>query len=139
MFLCKVTAVMETDNNKDNILRFSKDIIGQRVKNYLDQHYAEQISLQQISEELRVSWSYLSHVFKALTGYSPFQYVLHRRIGEAQTLLLETDLSIQEIAFQVGYQTQSYFTQRFSKLVGVSPMRYRKSGMISPYKRTCVV
>lgn len=68
-----------------------------------------------MGEALHISPYYLSHVFKQMSGYSPVQYLLRRRIGEAQTLLITTDLSITRIAEMVGYDTQSYFNLRFTK------------------------
>ena len=90
-------------------------ILGRRIKEYIDKHYMEPITLQSMGEALRISPYYLSHVFKQMSGYSPVQYLLRRRIGEAQTLLITTDLSITRIAEMVGYDTQSYFNLQFAK------------------------
>lgn len=73
---------------------------------------------------------YVSHVFKEMSGYSPIQYLLRRRIGEAQTLLISTDYSITEIAFKVGFDTQSYFNMQFTKNVGMPPMQFRKNYLV---------
>ena len=73
-------------------------ILGRRIKEYIDKHYMEPITLQSMGEALHISPYYLSHVFKQMSGYSPVQYLLRRRIGEAQTLLITTDLSITRIA-----------------------------------------
>lgn len=78
----------------------------------------EPITLHSMGEALHISSYYLSHVFKQMSGYSPVQYLLRRRIGEAQTLLITTDLSITRIAEMVGYDTQSYFNLQFTKNVG---------------------
>ena len=75
---------------------------------------------------LHVSPYYLAHVCKEATGYSPLQYVLRRRIGEAQTLLITTDLPVTRIAAQVGYDNPSHFNAQFSKAVGMSPRTFRK-------------
>ena len=69
----------------------------------------EPITLQSMGEALHFSPYYLSHIFKEMSGYSPMQYLLRRRIGEAQTLLISTDLPVSKIAEMVGYETQSYF------------------------------
>ena len=91
----------------------------------------EPITLQTMGESLRVSPYYLSHVFKQMSGYSPMQYLLRRRIGEAQTLLITTDLSITRIAEMVGYDTQSYFNLQFTKNVGMSPGKFRQNYIVS--------
>lgn len=101
--------------------------LGQRIKAYIDQHYTEALSLESIGRAMRLSESYISHVFKDMMGYSPMQYVMRRRLGEAQTLLIATDYSITKIAQMVGYDSQSHFNQRFSQYVGISPGRFRRN------------
>ena len=102
------------------------NILGMRVKGYIDEHFRENITLQSISETMNCSKYYLSHVFKDMCGYSPMNYLIRRRIGEAQNLLIGTDLPLVEITWQLGYDTQSYFTSQFMKHVGMSPLVYRK-------------
>lgn len=101
------------------------DYAGRKIKAYIDENYREILSLKTICTELGMSESYVSHVFKDMLGYSPMQYVLRRKIGEAQTLLISTDYPITKIAQIVGYDSQSHFNQRFSKYVGISPRRFR--------------
>ncbi|GAA3314259.1 hypothetical protein GCM10020331_006370 [Ectobacillus funiculus] len=69
---------------------------------------------------------YMSHVFKSTIGYSPMQYVIRRRIGEAQSYLLATDKTVTDIAYMVGYNSASNFNNAFKKMVGMSPQRYRE-------------
>ena len=97
-----------------------------RAKEYIDAHYTENITLESISDELGCSIPYLSHVFKDISGYSPIQYVIRRRIGLAQTWLISSDLSATQIATMVGYDNTNYFNTLFKRMVGVSPIRYRK-------------
>lgn len=106
-------------------------ILGSRIKDYIDRHYMEPITLQSMGETLRISPYYLSHVFKQMSGYSPVQYLLRRRIGEAQTLLITTELSVARIAEMVGYDSQSYFNLQFTKNVGMPPSRYRHNYIVS--------
>lgn len=102
------------------------DILGKRIQDYIDAHYTEALTLQNIGDALHISPYYLSHVFKKAIGYSPMQYLSRRRIGEAQTLLLSTKLSVGQISELVGYDTQSYFNLQFTKQVGMAPGRYRQ-------------
>ncbi len=106
------------------------NILGNRVKQYIDQHYTEPITLQSIANDLHASQCYLSHVFKDMSGYSPIQYLLRRRIGEAQTLLITTDYPVTQIAGMVGYDTQSYFNMQFTKHVGMSPKKFRQNYIV---------
>lgn len=101
--------------------------IGRKVKEYIDAHYCEAISMKTICADLHLSESYVSHVFKDMLGYSPMQYTLRRKIGEAQTLLISTDHSVAQIAQMVGFSAQSHFNQRFVKYVGISPSKFRKN------------
>jgi AraC-like DNA-binding protein/mannose-6-phosphate isomerase-like protein (cupin superfamily) len=96
------------------------------IKSYIDKHYQEDINLNFLSQRFHISSYYLVHVFKKSTGFSPIQYMIRRRIGEAQSLLINTDESITKIAGIVGYDNTSYFTTLFSKTVGMSPKKYRQ-------------
>ena len=101
--------------------------LGKQVQDYIDAHFSEPLTLQQLGEALHASPYYLSHAFKEASGYSPRQYLLRRRIGEAQNLLISTDLPIARIAEMVGYDTQNYFDQQFSKHTGMPPRKFRQS------------
>lgn len=110
-----------------------RHLVTQRTENlvrgiteYLDRHYTEPITLEQISGALHISVSQLSHAFKRETGLSPMQYVIHRRIGEAQSMLVETKLPIHRIEEQLGFGSSCHLTSMFKKYVGLSPREYRK-------------
>lgn len=107
------------------------------IQEYLDEHYAESITLGLLAERFYVSPYYTSHIFKEITGYSPIQYINRRRVGEAQTLLMVTEDSITKIADKVGFDSPNYFSTAFNKMVGVSPQRYRQImlGDDVPYKK----
>lgn len=101
--------------------------LGRQVQAFIDGHFSEPLTLQDMGKALHVSPYYLSHVFKETSGYSPTQYLLRRRIGEAQNLLISTDLPMAKIAERVGFETQNYFNLQFSKHVGMPPGKYRES------------
>lgn len=106
------------------------NLLGSRIKAMIDLRYTEEISLQSLADELRISPYYLSHVFKDMTGYSPGQYIMRRRIGLAQNLLISTNLTVSEVAARVGYPSPSHFHDRFVKNVGMSPRAYRKTYVV---------
>ena len=108
-------------------LRRQPDIIAAKVKAYINAHFEEDFSLRDISDAIRVSPYHLAHIFKEQTGYSPKQYTLRRRLGEAQTLLITTRISITDIALRVGFGSLSHFNNMFSKYIGMSPGSYRES------------
>ncbi len=101
--------------------------LGLRIKEYIDAHYLEDLKLASIAEALHVNPYYLSHTFKKILGCSPIQYMIHRRIGEAQNLLINTDYTITEIALRCGYNNSNYFQVVFNTIVGMPPGKYRKS------------
>ena len=129
--LVKVLAVTEGADAADEKPVEEPPILGRRIKEYIDRHYMEPITLQSMGEALHISPYYLSHVFKQMSGYSPVQYLLRRRIGEAQTLLITTDLPITRIAEMVGYDTQSYFNLQFTKNVGMPPNKFRQNYIVA--------
>ena len=104
----------------------NRDELISQLKDYISEHFAEHLTLEKISEQFFISKSSLSHIFKKETGLSPIQYIIQRRIGEAQSLLVETSLQIQEIEFRLGFNDSAHFSKMFKKYVGVTPKEYRK-------------
>ena len=111
---------------KESVMAPNTWSFGKSIKHYIDEHFTESLSLQSLGEALNVSPYYLSHIFKECTGFSPMQYVTKRRLGEAQELLLNTSLSITNIAQTVGYQNISSFNYVFAKHIRMSPSQYRE-------------
>ena len=103
-----------------------KNFIVERIKNYIEEHYAEDLSLAELNGLVNSNEYYLSHVFKKATGYSPKEYILRRRIGKAQCLLIYTTLPLTEISARVGYDDSNYFSRAFKKIVGMPPRIYRQ-------------
>ncbi|MBP3041708.1 helix-turn-helix transcriptional regulator [Bacillaceae bacterium Marseille-Q3522] len=96
------------------------------IKIYLDNNFTENVQLKTIEKKWGISRYYFSHQFKSLYGYSPTNYLIRRKIGEAQTLLLTTNLSVTTIATNVGFNNLSYFNRLFKKFTSLSPKDYRK-------------
>lgn len=100
--------------------------IAYQVMNYLNSHYREEISVDQIAAGLFLSRDYISHIFKEETGFSLIGYVISLRINRAKLLLSETDKSVTDIAVECGYTDFAYFTKQFKKCTGMSPSSFRK-------------
>lgn len=83
------------------------------------------LTVRDAAAAARLSPAHFSRVFKAQTGYSPYEYILLRRIDEAKHLLTSTGLSVKEVAYQVGYNSEENFIHSFQKKVGVSPGVFR--------------
>lgn len=96
------------------------------VRRYIDTHYKEPITLDMLAEQTHVNKFYMAHAFKQEYGVSPIHYLGRRRIEESQYLLRETDMSLAQISRVLGFSSASYFSQSFQKMVGMSPMEYRK-------------
>ena len=97
------------------------------VRRYIDMHFKEALTLEQLAEEAHMNKYYLSHAFKREYGVSPINYMITRRIEESKYLLAETDLSMSQISQLLGFSSLSYFSQVFRRTQSVSPMEYRQS------------
>ena len=96
------------------------------VRRYIDLHFKEPLTLEQLSAEAHMNKYYLSHAFKREYGVSPINYLISRRIDERMYLLSETDLSMSQIAQLLGFSSLSYFSQVFRRVYGSSPMEFRQ-------------
>ena len=110
--------ISETENDAARPVRLAKQ--------YICSHYAEQITLEDVSSVIGFSVSYFSALFKKENGDGFAKYLTKIRIDEAKTLLRETDIPVSMIGEQVGYLDRKYFTQTFHKTVGLNPGEYRK-------------
>ncbi|MBE7044087.1 MAG: helix-turn-helix transcriptional regulator [Ruminococcaceae bacterium] len=93
---------------------------------YMEQHYHEPITISELAGLMNVSTVYFSNCFKEAFHISPKQYLLSKRLYESQKLLRKTDLSVREIAEQVGFFNENYFSEFFSQKVGISALNFRK-------------
>lgn len=101
------------------------DLVAQ-MKYYMQEHYAEPITMDLLAELMDSSPRHLSRLFKRQTGYSPIDFVIQIRMNKAKELLLATDATLQEIAKAVGYPDGYYLAKIFKKYMGIAPIRYRK-------------
>ena len=97
-----------------------------QVRRYIDNHFKENLTLDQLAGLVHVSKYHLSHAFQRSYGTSPISYLISRRIQESRFLLTETDHTLSQIARILGFSSLSYFSQSFRRLEGVSPMEYRR-------------
>jgi len=86
------------------------------------------IGFHDIAAHLNMSPYHFSRMFKRSTGDSPHRYVVRCRVERAKELLVQTRWPITDVAFDVGYRSQSHFTTCFSRLVGISPAAFRAGG-----------
>ena len=96
------------------------------VRRYIDTHFKENLSLDQLATLAHVNKYYLVHTFTREYGTSPISYLISRRIQESRQLLESTNYSLSQIAHMLGFSSPSYFSQVFRKQMGSSPLEYRK-------------
>ncbi|MDO5410102.1 MAG: AraC family transcriptional regulator [Lachnospiraceae bacterium] len=98
----------------------------QNILIFIQQHYADKITLEDIASSVNICRSECCRFFKTHIGETLFHYLLNYRIQQSLPLLAETDLSITEIAEQTGFSTPAYFSRIFHQYMGISPGLYRK-------------
>ncbi len=98
-----------------------------KVFQHIHEVYASSIPLGQLAEIACMSPAYFSRYFKQVTGLSPVHYIQRYRIEKSKELLVHTDLSITEIAFQIGFNSQSYFDRIFQRFTKQSPFQFRQN------------
>ena len=112
--------------------RNTSDIVA-RAKVYMDRHYMEKLSAEQIAEASRVSPSHLFRVFRKETGLTPYGYLTNIRMEHAMKLLLNTSYTVEEISDYCAFCSSANFIRAFRQTTGVTPRKYRKliSGITS--------
>ncbi|MCA0754764.1 helix-turn-helix domain-containing protein [Paenibacillus sp. N4] len=102
-------------------LRYSEQIMQ-----LIETNYREELGLEQLAERLHLSKYYVSRVFHEETGSHITDYLTARRVKQACRLLQSTSLSVEQVGIQVGYPNVSYFISLFKKVVGTTPLKYRR-------------
>jgi AraC-like DNA-binding protein len=130
ILLCELVAAIARINERV----LSHDLAGAEavharyhdIARYLSENYAEKIGLRQLADKFNLSPFHLCRRFKETTGFSIVEYLNNVRIIEAQHLLQASDMRVAELAGLVGFDSISHFGRTFKRLIGVSPLRYKK-------------
>ncbi|MEP7187600.1 MAG: ATP-binding protein [Roseiflexaceae bacterium] len=122
----ETTARVQQSLAEQGALSQSTSTLVRRAVAYMQQHFAHEISRQQIASAVGISQNYLSRIFQHELGMTPWDYLSRYRIKQAQDLLRDTEDSITEVAAQVGFEDPAYFSRVFRKQIGHSPQRYRE-------------
>ena len=99
-----------------------------QIKEYIDAHIHEKIAVSDLAQIASLSASQLTRVFRSAYGQSPYDYVLARKIDTACRLLLNTGMSVKEVAYRLNFVDEHYFSNVFCKRMGMPPGRYRTEG-----------
>ncbi len=118
---------MLISRRKSSVISTTTSTVAFDVRTYIDAHYHESLTLARLGEEMHMSEYYLAHIFKDEYHVPPIQYMMERRIGEAQQLLMNTNMPVGDIAEALGFSSVSHFNSMFSKYVGIPPGKFRKS------------
>jgi len=105
----------------------NQDVMERLVKvfKYVDEHYTEPIGIEELANHCGMSYSYFSRFFKKSMNRNFSDYVNLVRISKAEHLIAATDLSITDIALEVGFSTSSYFIEQFKRIKGMTPKKFR--------------
>lgn len=140
--LVSAEALFSTGNSKE-LLRIYKDAMDKifllvqrdgidetrviaKIKNLVGKEYSKDISLNDVAEEVNLTPSYVSYIFKKETGQSLVKYITDVRMSKAKKLLEESDLKVLQIAKRCGYENQSYFNRLFKNYYGTTPKQLRE-------------
>jgi YesN/AraC family two-component response regulator len=94
---------------------------------YINDHYNQDLSLDMVAEHVGLNPAYFSTLFKKETGVNFSTYLLNHKIDNAKLLLTNSNLSLINIAIEVGFDNQSYFSNVFKKATGMTPKQYRQT------------
>ena len=132
-----------TENNVKQAEHFVRDIwyccmrshqkadpLVREIVQYIEKHYNQNVSLDQLAFTFHLSKQWLILRFKKEMHITPITYLNHFRIKKAKELLLQQEMLISEVAFACGFETPYYFTNAFKKHVGISPGIWRKNMML---------
>ncbi len=110
-----------------NQLHEKTNYIARRAQKFIAEHYTETLSLQSISDTMRISPYYLCHVFKHSLGMGVMEYLNLCRINASKQMLRENNANIKTVAYAVGFSDPNYFCRVFKKILGITPSAYKNS------------
>ncbi len=127
LLLIRNVVVMPVQRQNSRMFEsYHKSYVVREIQTYLNEHYAEKISLDLIAKNMYMSSAYISKIFKEEVGEAPINYLIRLRLEKAkEKLLQEEHSSIKSISTSVGYDDMYYFSKLFKKYYGSSPLHYR--------------
>ena len=92
---------------------------------YIEEHYKEKVSLEELAGAAQCNAQYLCHVFKEIAGVPPVRYLIDYRVERAKELLQKSTQTVLEISLNCGFENVSYFIRQFKRGTGMTPREYR--------------
>lgn len=120
-------AMLELGYLKSNSTSEKEQKLYRQMENYIRKYHNGPITVDDLCRQFGCSRSFISHNFKENVGLSIKNYINALRIDDAKSLLVNSDLSVTEIAMATGFNDSNYFSVVFKENVGLSPMAYRKN------------
>lgn len=100
--------------------------VSQAIR-YVQEHTSEPVTVAHLADHVAMSPSAFAHLFREVTGMTPYQFVKRMRLDRARTLLVEDSLSVSEVTREVGYTSLSHFITEFKRYFGVTPRAYAET------------
>lgn len=119
----------ESDTEVASIDNIKLKAIKEKIDNYLESNYKEDISLQDISDYMNYSDAYFCQIFKQVYGQNFIIYLSEFRIKKAKILLKDISINVKDISREVGYRDSNYFAKVFKRVTGLTPSEYRLSNL----------
>lgn len=113
------------ENFSSNQILSQSEQVFQNILYYIDEHYTQNISIQQIAEEHKIDRTYLFKLFQKHKAINPSNYIQQLRLQKACSLLRKSSLNITDISYEVGFSSPSYFSKFFVTNMKVTPLQYR--------------
>ncbi|MFC4597236.1 response regulator [Cohnella hongkongensis] len=113
------------EHHRTRLQRHTDDLVT-KLKEYINTHISDDLSLTRLGEVASFNASYLSRIFKQYSGMNLTEYILQVRMNEATRLLRETSMQVQEITKAVGLESAAYFIRLFKKATHLTPQQYRE-------------
>jgi AraC-like DNA-binding protein len=104
----------------------SNSKIPEMIRNYIDVHIREKITLEDISNSLYISKSHIERAFKKEYGVTPIVYCTNQKIAQVASMLITTDYSLSQISQQLGFSDVKYMSKSFKKITGQTPLEYKR-------------
>ncbi len=117
-------------------IKNKKSALSEQIKQYIELHFKERITLKNIADELGYCVGHICRQFKQTYSISIIDYMLRRRVIEAITMFEESDISIQSVSDQLGFDSSQYFSYIFKRFTHLTPRQYKtkvkKAHIINP-------
>lgn len=120
VYLSRQYDSQEQGNDSNTLMHLANAV------SYIEDHYVEPLSLEEIAEKSGISVRHLNRIFRTHYQMTPISYLQRLRLDRAGTLLKHTNLSITQISYECGFNDSNYFTRQFTRAHGISPKAYRQ-------------